>query len=60
MALPTFHIKYPAERVGKHRQKDWRAKQLNIEYVQWVSMRGFPAMLDGEDEGQCCNFAGVV
>jgi hypothetical protein len=41
--------KYPPERVGKHRQKHWRAKAIEYTHVQG-SIRGFPAMIDGEDD----------
>ena len=40
---------FPPERVGKHRQKHWRAKAIEYTHVQG-SIRGFPAMIDGEDD----------
>lgn len=45
--------KYPAERAGKCHQKHWRAKAIEYQQAQRVSIRGFPAMIDGdEDEDQ--------
>jgi hypothetical protein len=41
--------KHPPERAGKHRQKHWRAKAIEYTHVQG-SIRGFPAMIDGEDD----------
>ena len=40
---------YPAERAGKRQQKHWRAKGIEYQQAQQVSVRGFPAMIDGEE-----------
>ena len=40
---------YPAERAGKRQQKHWRAKGIEYRQAQQVSVRGFPAMIDGEE-----------
>jgi hypothetical protein len=41
-------INYPAERVS-HRGKHWRAKAIGNRAAQRGSLRGFPAMVGGEE-----------
>jgi hypothetical protein len=42
--------KYPAEKAGKRQQKHWHAKAIEYQQAQRVSIRGFPTMIDGEED----------
>lgn len=42
-------VNYPAERLRMHR-KHWRAYETEYLPAQAISMHGFPAKLDGEDD----------